>query len=115
MPELCHANERSCICVLEVSNLTVAVIFLLVWDFGTVPTLRKTYTIKSLSRKSCENVCYVYNIYIYYTNYNIKYIYTTYTRLNTCFMSISRFFLTKQGNTSIIEAIFLYSGCGILT
>ena len=46
------------------------------------------------------------------SNYNIKNICTIYTRLDTCLMSISRFFLTRQRNTSTIEAIFLYSGCG---
>jgi hypothetical protein len=46
------------------------------------------------------------------SNYNIKYICSIYTRLDTWLMSISRFSLREKNNTSTIEAIFLYSGCG---
>ena len=79
--------------------------YLLLWDFGTVPTLRKTYNIKSLSRKSCENVCYIHT-YIYYTNYNIKYICTIYTRLNTCLMSISRLSLRDKVTLRLLKLYF---------
>jgi hypothetical protein len=37
VPELCQESDRSCICVLGISNVTISTIFLL--NFETVPTI----------------------------------------------------------------------------
>jgi hypothetical protein len=64
-------------------------------------------------------VCYLYSLLhhpIQYvkncwvrllSNFNIKYIWTIYTRLDTCLMSISRFSIWEKVTLSTIEAIFI--------
>jgi hypothetical protein len=44
------------------------------------------------------------------SNYNIKYICTIYTRLDTCLMSISRFSLRDKVTLRLLKLYFLYSG-----
>ena len=46
------------------------------------------------------------------SNYNIKYICTIYTRLDTMSYVFSRISLRDQGNISTIEAQLLWSGYG---
>ena len=46
------------------------------------------------------------------SNYNIKYIYTIYTRLYTCLTSIPRFALREKVTLRLLKLLFLGSGCG---
>jgi hypothetical protein len=47
------------------------------------------------------------------SNYNIKYICTIHTRLDTCLMSISRFSLRDKVTLRLLK-LYFYSGCGYL-
>jgi NADPH-dependent 7-cyano-7-deazaguanine reductase QueF-like protein len=56
----------------------------------------------------CSRVC-LFLIYIYIwllSNYNIKYICTIYTRLDTCLMSISRFSLRDKVTLPLLKLYF---------
>ena len=46
------------------------------------------------------------------SNYNIKYICTIYTLLDTCLMSLSRFSLRDKVTLRLLKLYFQYSGCG---
>ena len=74
-------------------------------------TINKFYFDRSLIGFLVMQFLFSTSIYIYMSNYNIKYICTIYTRLYTCLTPIPRFALRDKVTTTTIEAPFLGSGC----
>jgi hypothetical protein len=58
------------------------------------------------------DMCQCFGVYKLLSNYNIKYICTTYTRLCTCIASIPRFALREKVTLRLLKLLLTGSGCG---